>query len=630
MKKAISLILALVLCMSLLPTALAAEGGLPRIRDYADAGFTDVPDDWSREGIVSSYEMGFMSGSGDGKFSPNDALFLSEVVTVAARICDLWQGGSGEMPAGGERWYDTAVDYALQHGIITEGQFAEYAVPATRAEVAGILTKALPADCYKAINTVERLPDVSAATPYAEDIFTLYNAGVFSGRDDYGTFSPDASIIRAEAAAIFCRLVRPETRVSLSLKEPPTGQDPLNDLTVYSTSRKLIINGLELAGVVEIGGEAFFPLHLLGSTNNGSISSSDVSVSTYNGYTIRAGSGYSYRSEVIGLSYRFLPPDGQIMGTAARSPEVLYYNHYVNDGEKKIYQIDELSDAVYTLGGEYPMVRLSALGIADTGGDLIWTLPETSGKYTVKIEDDMVGYAMRWLIKDTPRETLTAIHDYIVNTFIYDPWVSGYYFPGVTDEQIEAAFETASAFKTSNNYYLEAKFAVCQNYSELFLEMCMRAGIPCVMQTGVGNGGSHAWNKVYIDGRWYYVDCTWDDPVGQGHVLRYDYFLIDANTMANDHFWEDSDYPVPREYDPAWEQIDPNNITSAEDFRKSFAAQVHLRQSPVRLRVTNYGAYGGMGILYACSSFYGDWWSYCSGGYNPATGYYEYTVQYGW
>ncbi len=58
-------------------------------------------------------------------------------------------------------------------------------------------------------------------------------------------------------------------------------------------------------------------------------------------------------------------------------------------------------------------------------------------------------------------------------------------------------------------------------------KMFTEAGIPCRIITGTGNKDSHGWNIVKLDGKWYNIDCTWDDPVtlkGKNMVL-YDYFL---------------------------------------------------------------------------------------------------------
>lgn len=62
-----------------------------------------------------------------------------------------------------------------------------------------------------------------------------------------------------------------------------------------------------------------------------------------------------------------------------------------------------------------------------------------------------------------------------------------------------------------------------------------RAGIPCELISGWA-GGPHAWNIVQIDGEWYHVDTTWDDPIPnrEGYV-RYEYFLKSDAAMSFDH-----------------------------------------------------------------------------------------------
>ena len=61
-------------------------------------------------------------------------------------------------------------------------------------------------------NTVNSLPDVNSGTPYRDAIFMLYRAGVLGGNDTLGTYNPDNSIVRTEAAAIITRVILPPTR----------------------------------------------------------------------------------------------------------------------------------------------------------------------------------------------------------------------------------------------------------------------------------------------------------------------------------------------------------------------------------------------------------------------------------
>jgi transglutaminase/protease-like cytokinesis protein 3 len=53
----------------------------------------------------------------------------------------------------------------------------------------------------------------------------------------------------------------------------------------------------------------------------------------------------------------------------------------------------------------------------------------------------------------------------------------------------------------------------CMTYAMMFDEMCNTVGIECEYITGTA-GGYHAWNKVKLNGKWYWVDVTWYDSTG--------------------------------------------------------------------------------------------------------------------
>ena len=67
------------------------------------------------------------------------------------------------------------------------------------------------------MNNVQSLPDVPAEKPYCKTLLRLYNAGIVMGNDAYGTFRPDNSITRAEAAAIIERVALPSKRLNKTL-----------------------------------------------------------------------------------------------------------------------------------------------------------------------------------------------------------------------------------------------------------------------------------------------------------------------------------------------------------------------------------------------------------------------------
>lgn len=110
-----------------------------------------------------------------------------------------------------------------------------------------------------------------------------------------------------------------------------------------------------------------------------------------------------------------------------------------------------------------------------------------------------------------------AIHDWIISNVSYDSSLKNH---------------SAYAAITSPNK------TVCQGYALLAYKMFIKAGLPARIVTGKGNGTAHAWNLVKVDGNWYQIDLTWDDPVTNGaDDIRYDYYNLTDAEMAVNHKW---------------------------------------------------------------------------------------------
>ena len=60
------------------------------------------------------------------------------------------------------------------------------------------------------------IADVTDKTPYRSEILLMYRRGLLSGMDAKGSFYPDRSVSRAEIAALLTRVVKPETRLTLT------------------------------------------------------------------------------------------------------------------------------------------------------------------------------------------------------------------------------------------------------------------------------------------------------------------------------------------------------------------------------------------------------------------------------
>lgn len=133
-------------------------------------------------------------------------------------------------------------------------------------------------------------------------------------------------------------------------------------------------------------------------------------------------------------------------------------------------------------------------------------------------------------------ECVKAIHDYLVKNVNYD---SKSIADGSINDNEGHPSHTAEGALCKN-------LAVCDGYAKAFELLCAESGIYAYMMYGEGinpdgQKESHAWNVVKVNGEWYQVDCTWDDPVINGSVvtdgsnLTYTYFLLTDTEMYKDH-----------------------------------------------------------------------------------------------
>lgn len=129
-------------------------------------------------------------------------------------------------------------------------------------------------------------------------------------------------------------------------------------------------------------------------------------------------------------------------------------------------------------------------------------------------------------LNGTDYDKIMKIHDFLVDNIEYD--------------------STYQATGTYGVYgALIGKKCVCEGYAKALKYLANQAGIKCEIMQGTatnssGKTESHAWNCVKIDGIWYEIDATWDDPIiiGNGYktnTFKYRYFLKGSVTFEKDH-----------------------------------------------------------------------------------------------
>lgn len=123
---------------------------------------------------------------------------------------------------------------------------------------------------------------------------------------------------------------------------------------------------------------------------------------------------------------------------------------------------------------------------------------------------------LRDIISDsmTDVQKAQAIYEYLILNVNYDQYAVG--VPNVHNN-----------WQLYDSWYIEGALlqgkAVCDGYAKAYVLLCKMENIPAVRVTG----NNHAWNKIYIDGKWYGVDATHGDTgVGTYEILNYKQFMF--------------------------------------------------------------------------------------------------------
>ncbi len=126
--------------------------------------------------------------------------------------------------------------------------------------------------------------------------------------------------------------------------------------------------------------------------------------------------------------------------------------------------------------------------------------------------------------EETLYEKICYIHDYVCNLITYPTDINPTYYHTIP-----------CAWLDTYNH-----MGVCEAYAKSFAYICEIAGIEAICVTGgskrdsAGNVlANHMWNYVKMDdGKWYLIDCTWDD---QSNILKSTYLLKGSNAALYNH-----------------------------------------------------------------------------------------------
>ena len=129
--------------------------------------------------------------------------------------------------------------------------------------------------------------------------------------------------------------------------------------------------------------------------------------------------------------------------------------------------------------------------------------------YVNKYINDFINKNINDSMKDYDK--IKLFHDYIINNTIYDT---------NSDDKIYTAYNL-----------ITTGISICSGYSDIMAIYLNTLGIQNYRITS----SNHIWNLIKLDGKWYHLDATWDDPVASDgkQYLLHNFFMISTNELLS-------------------------------------------------------------------------------------------------
>lgn len=168
-----------------------------------------------------------------------------------------------------------------------------------------------------------------------------------------------------------------------------------------------------------------------------------------------------------------------------------------------------------------------------------------------------------------------ALHNYVVNNTVYD--YKNLELNSIPDDSFTAYGVFAK------------KIAVCQGYSEAMYRLLNAAGVNNKIITGTANGVPHAWNLVSINGAYYHLDATFDDPVSQsGNLLSFNYFNVTDTQISRDHSWTKNNYPTCTSTAANYFKVNNLLANNQNDFYNIIYSGLSKKQTTIMCKTNSY------------------------------------------
>ena len=176
--------------------------------DKAEITYSDLDGyDWAKTAITSLSKCRVINGS-DGKFLPGDSIKREEFAKICSLAFALTENGGAKSfnDVNDSDWFAKYVRILSSNGVIGGISDTEFGAgrAVTRQDAAVIIARLIKAENV----TSSPFADDADIADYAKiAVYSLKDSGIISGYAD-GTFRPDGSITRAEAATLIHNILK--------------------------------------------------------------------------------------------------------------------------------------------------------------------------------------------------------------------------------------------------------------------------------------------------------------------------------------------------------------------------------------------------------------------------------------
>ena len=483
-------------------------------------------------------------------------------------------------------YYQAAVDWAVANEITAGTSGTEFSPDetCTRAQAVTFLWRVNGQP-----NTTGNNPfaDVAAGSYYADAVQWAVANGITSGTSAT-TFEPDAPVTRAQVVTFLYRNAgSPSASGSTSFADVPTN-------AYYADAVRWAVSQGITAGT---SANAFSPdeictrAQIVTFLYRASDDAPDVPVIEIPEEPVLPEETVQPEQELTDEEIHQMLGEPDIEGaTAAIINGLRSMEKRINLGAYNISTTDaiDLTAEISDFRGDNPYYIFSIWATLDDDNTILvvgyqYTPEELAEKLEKEAEEQaVVDAAIASCVTNgmSDYEIAKALHDYLATHNEYDMRLYSGNLPALSRTSYGALVNRTS---------------VCAGYALAYERLMDQVGIPCEYVTGMTTNGYHAWNIVQIDGEWYHVDVTWDDPTPdrEGYV-RYKYFLKSDKAMSRDHIsWEASHTCTSTKYDNA-------TILSPEEEQEAIEkAEEEAREEAVTAEIIIYCKQAMSGFPYA-------------------------------